>query len=111
MAAHETELDLEQCWAVGVPNDVAGDFEEVGFEAACAKYGEYMQAAHAMFYALDNTVLWDKYKVHANILVSCCCPISMCSGFPAYCSLEQTLKVGIKVHKGFSLVLHSNAIR
>ena len=89
MAAHETELDLEQCWAVGVPNDVAGDFEEVGFEAACAKYGEYLQAAHAMFYALDNTVLWDKYKVHANILVSGS-PLSMISGFPVllYCTVR-----------------------
>jgi len=75
---HDAESDVRvlkdgsvvNVWSVGIPNDVDADFVITPFDTACSRYDTYLNAAHAMYYAKNDSVLWGKYKVSANILVS-----------------------------------------
>jgi len=61
--------EIVDLWSYGTPNDASADIREVTFEKAQQDLRHYMHAAHAMIYARDDTVLWDKYNVTANILM------------------------------------------
>ena len=56
-------------WSYGTPNDSASDFQEITYEDSWKDFKFYMHGAHAMIYALSDTILWGKYKTHANIMV------------------------------------------
>lgn len=61
--------EVVDLWSYGIPNDSVADTRELTFEEAQRDYKHYMHAAHAMIFSRDETVLWDKYSVMANIMV------------------------------------------
>jgi len=44
-------------------------YHEMSFQAVCENLSDYHHAAHAMIYAMDDRILFDQYKMTANIMV------------------------------------------
>jgi len=63
----EGAMQLSECLLVKSVDQCL--YEEMSFEATRSQYPHFKHAAHCMIYAYDNRVLWDQYRVIANIMV------------------------------------------
>ena len=61
---------LSDCQEYGSPFDKPADFTETDFQESRTSFREYMHAAHAMFYMIDDELMWNLFSKRGSVLVS-----------------------------------------
>ena len=67
--ADEGLYTFSQKLDVGQPG-LSDDFLPIAFDDSRKDYHHYIHAAHGMIYAQDQSVIWKRYPVLCNIMVS-----------------------------------------